>query len=596
MAIHELYALPISRSLAFFESLRFPGALDKATELLLNEIRTRLRYLNDVGLGYLTLDRQSRTLSGGEVQRVNLTTALGTSLVNTLFVLDEPSIGLHPRDIGRLTGVLRGLRDKGNTLLVVEHDPDLIRAADRVLDLGPGPGERGGRLVFQGSIAHLRRCAISLTGQYFSGKKRVAMTRQRAPVIRDDRSRRRKEADGGANTDIRLLTAAATGRREETQWLWVRGACEHNLKNIDIAFPLNRLVVLTGVSGSGKSTLVHDVLYRALCKLKHHPDEAPGAHRAIEGHERVGDVVLVDQTPIGRTPRANPATYTGAFDEIRKLFAATPDAIAQGFTASTFSFNSEVGRCPVCEGTGFEHVEMQFLSDVFLRCPECDGKRYRPPILAIRYNGRNIPDVLDLTVNEAVEFFDSECGRGLSAPTGPHPSDTAKVGALRPLPHSQTIKSLLAKLEPLREVGLGYMKLGQPITTLSGGESQRLKLAGHLAEVWRKLPACDDRQERKSEACATLFLFDEPTTGLHLDDIQTLLSAFERLLERGHSLIVIEHHLDVIRNADWVIDLGPEGGDEGGRIVVEGTPEQVMACEASHTGQALRRMRHAECG
>ncbi|MFA6560576.1 MAG: excinuclease ABC subunit UvrA [Verrucomicrobiia bacterium] len=512
LPIHELYAQPISRSLAFFESLRFPGALDKATELLLNEIRTRLRYLNNVGLGYLTLDRQSRTLSGGEVQRVNLTTALGTSLVNTLFVLDEPSVGLHPRDIGRLTGVLHGLRDKGNTLLVVEHDPDLIRAADRVLDLGPGPGEHGGQLVFEGTFADLCKSSRSLTGQYFSGKKRIALKRERAPVI--------------ANTPR----------------LRVFGATEHNLKDVDVGFPLNRLTVLTGVSGSGKSTLVHDVLYRALCKLKHHPDEMAGAHRAIEGHEQVGDVVLVDQTPIGRTPRANPATYTGAFDEIRKLFAATPDAIAQGFTASTFSFNSEVGRCPVCEGTGFEHVEMQFLSDVFLRCPECDGKRYRPPILAIRYEGKNIPGVLDLTVNEAVEFFAGK-------------------------------NSLLAKLEPLREVGLGYMKLGQPITTLSGGESQRLKLASHLAEV-------------KSEK--TLFLFDEPTTGLHLDDIQTLLMAFERLLERGHSLIVIEHHLDVIRNADWVIDLGPEGGDEGGRVVAEGTPEQVMACKASHTGRALR--------
>jgi excinuclease ABC subunit A len=517
LPIHELYALPISRTLAVFEKLKFPGALDKATELLLDEIRTRLRYLNDVGLGYLTLDRQSRTLSGGEVQRVNLTTALGTSLVNTLFVLDEPSIGLHPRDIGRLTGVLHGLRDKGNTLLVVEHDPDLIRAADRVLDLGPGPGEHGGRLVFEGSFANLCKSVHSLTGQYFSGKKRIALKRERASVT------------------------------TKTSRLWVRAAAEHNLKDIDVGFPLNRLVVLTGVSGSGKSTLIHDVLYRALCKLKRHPDEMAGAHRSIEGHEQVGDVVLVDQTPIGRTPRANPATYTGAFDEIRKLFAAPPDAIAQGFTASTFSFNSEVGRCPVCEGTGFEHVEMQFLSDVFLRCPECDGKRYRPPILAIRYEGKNIPGVLDLTVNEAVEFFAGE-------------------------------KSLFAKLEPLREVGLGYMKLGQPITTLSGGESQRLKLAGHLAEV-------------KSEK--TLFLFDEPTTGLHLNDIQTLLSAFERLLERGHSLIVIEHHLDVIRSADWVIDLGPEGGDEGGRIVVEGTPEQVMACKASHTGKA---MRNAECG
>ena len=544
-AVHELYALSISRSRAFFEALRFPGALDKATELLLNEIRTRLRYLNDVGLGYLTLDRQSRTLSGGEIQRVNLTTALGTSLVNTLFVLDEPSIGLHPRDIGRLTGVLHGLRDKGNTLLVVEHDPDLIRAADRVLDLGPGPGEHGGQLIFEGTFADLCKSARSLTGQYFSGKKRIALKRERAAVSLNSGS-----------SDI-----------PETPRLWVRGASEHNLKDMDVGFPLNRLVVLTGVSGSGKSTLVHDVLFRALCKLKHHPDETPGAHRALEGHEQVGDVVLVDQTPIGRTPRANPATYTGAFDEIRKLFAATPDAIAQGFTASTFSFNSEVGRCPVCEGTGFEHVEMQFLSDVFLRCPECDGKRYRPPILAIRYNGKNIPDVLDLTVNEAMEFF------GLTQ---------RREGAKKVIGDFATLRETLRrKLEPLREVGLGYMKLGQPVTTLSGGESQRLKLAGHLAEV-----KCEK----------TLFLFDEPTTGLHLDDIQTLLTAFERLLERGHSLIVIEHHLDVIRNADWVIDLGPEGGDEGGRIVVEGTPEQVMSCKASHTGAALRKMRNAESG
>ncbi len=579
LAIHELYALPISRTLAFFESLRFPGALDKATELLLGEIRTRLRYLNDAGLGYLTLDRQSRTLSGGEVQRVNLTTALGTSLVNTLFVLDEPSIGLHPRDIGRLTGVLHGLRDKGNTLLVVEHDPDLIRAADRVLDLGPGPGEHGGQLVFEGKFGDLCKSARSLTGQYFSGKKRVALSRQRWLVVKDAGSARVSRATVGVPPTVRSGAASTrkscargvsgetpdTGTRDacvprpQTDWLRVCGASEHNLKNIDVGFPLNRLTVLTGVSGSGKSTLLHDVLYRALCKLKRHPDETAGAHRAIEGYEQVGDVVLVDQAPIGRTPRANPATYTGAFDEIRKLFAATPDAIAQGFTASTFSFNSEVGRCPVCEGTGFEHVEMQFLSDVFLRCPECDGKRYRPPILAIRYNGRNIPGVLDLTVNEAVEFF------GLAQRREGAKKELGGVAASR--------ETLRRQLEPLREVGLGYVKLGQPITTLSGGESQRLKLAGHLAEA---------------KAEKTSFLFDEPTTGLHLDDIQTLLSAFERLLERGHSLIVIEHHLDVIRNADWVIDLGPEGGDEGGRVVVEGTPEQVMACKASHTGMALR--------
>ncbi len=526
LTIHEVMLLPLDRCVTLFDGLKLPAPMDEATTLLLSEIRTRLRYLTDVGLGYLTLDRQSRSLSGGEVQRINLTTALGTSLVNALFVLDEPSVGLHPRDIGRLIGVLHRLRDTGNTIIVVEHDPDVIRAADLVLDMGPGAGERGGRIVFFGDLPALLQSPRSLTAQYLTGKRKIA-----PPP-------RARAADGRV---LRIL-----------------GAAEHNLKSIDVDIPLGRLVCVTGVSGSGKSTLMQDVLFNALSAIKHKPTEQPGKHRAIAGHELVNDVVMVDQSPIGRTARSNPVSYVGAFDPIRKLFAAEPLARERGYTAGTFSFNAGTGRCPTCSGTGFEHIEMQFLSDVYLRCPDCDGRRFRQEVLDVRLfppgslgtrpgaTAKSIADVLDMTVSEACDFF----------------SEAPEV---------------LAGLAPLSAVGLGYVSLGQPVPTLSGGEAQRLKLAGFLRESG---PGPGGR--------GNLFLFDEPTTGLHFHDIATLLGAFRRLVEAGHSVIVIEHNLDVIRASDWIIDMGPEGGEEGGRIVCAGTPKDVAAVKESRTGAALR--------
>ncbi|HEX8009962.1 MAG TPA: excinuclease ABC subunit UvrA [Casimicrobiaceae bacterium] len=525
LCLHDLMLLPIDVTRRFFAELALPAPLDEATDLLLTEIRARLGYLADVGLGYLTLDRQSRTLSGGEVQRINLTTALGTSLVNTLFVLDEPSIGLHPRDMRRVIGVMHRLRDAGNSLLVVEHDPQVMLAADRILDIGPGPGERGGEVVFFGAPEALKQHADSLTGDYLAGRKRAA-----APV-------------GALPPD---------GARLE-----LVGATEHNLKSVDVSIPLHRLVCITGVSGSGKSTLVQDVLYAALLRAKGKPTEAPGAHRALRGHEAVSEVVMVDQTPIGRTTRSNPASYVGAFDPIRKRFAATETARERGYTHATFSFNAGNGRCPTCGGNGFEHVEMQFLSDVYLRCPDCDGRRFRAEVLEVRLGGKSIADVLELTVAAARAFF-------ADAP------DIARA------------------LAPLADVGLEYVRLGQPVPTLSGGEAQRLKLAGHLAEA---LGARSPRGRASASAGAkpsgNLFLFDEPTTGLHFDDVAKLLSAFRQLIAAGHSLVVIEHNLDVIRAADWIVDLGPEGGEAGGRVVVAGTVAEVMACAASHTGVAL---------
>jgi excinuclease ABC subunit A len=517
LTVHDLMLLPIERCRSFFGTLHLPAPLDQATDLLLTEIRTRLAYLAEVGLSYLTLDRQSRTLSGGEVQRINLTTALGTSLVNTLFVLDEPSIGLHSRDMGRVIDVMKKLRDAGNSLVVVEHDPQIMFAADRILDMGPGPGERGGEIVFFGTPDELK-AARTLTAEYLSGRKRAdeGPSLQRKPESR---------------AAIRLL-----------------GAAEHNLKAIDVAFPLNRLVCVTGVSGSGKSTLVQDVLYAALRKGKGKPTEAPGAHRELAGADRVADVVLVDQSPIGKTTRSNPASYVGAFDGIRKLFAETPAARERGYTAGTFSFNAGNGRCPTCGGNGFEHVEMQFLSDVYLRCPDCDGKRFRPEVLEVKWSGRSIADVLEMTVSEALACFWSS-------------------------------RDVVAALGPLAEVGLEYLRLGQPVPTLSGGEAQRLKLAGHLAGAGSRLPVKEG---------GSLFLFDEPTTGLHFDDVAKLLRAFRRLIDAGHSLVVIEHNLDVIRAADWLIDLGPEGGDAGGEVVCVGTPQDVMAVDRSHTGRALK--------
>jgi excinuclease ABC subunit A len=519
LSIHDVMLLPVDRTRELVARLTLPKPLDDAAELVLTEIRSRLAFLCDVGLSYLTLDRQSRTLSGGEVQRINLTTALGTSLVNTLFVLDEPSIGLHPRDLDRVVGVLEKLRDAGNTLLVVEHDAQLMRAADRILDLGPGPGRAGGQIVFNGAPAELLRDEHSLTAKYLRGELRVG------------RSRARRAVDGD---DPRLT---------------IRDASEHNLKHVDVEIPLNRLVCVTGVSGSGKSTLVEDVLHNALLRALGKPKDSPGAHAALEGAEQIGDVVLVDQAPIGRTTRSNPASFVGVLEPIRKLFAAEPLARERKYTAGTFSFNSGLGRCPACSGNGFEHVEMQFLSDVYLRCPDCNGKRYRAEVLdvkiALGHGGpKSIADVLEMTVADALAYFGE-------------------------------LKDVRARLQPLVDVGLDYLTLGQPVPTLSGGEAQRLKLAGELADS-------GGARER-----ATLFLFDEPTTGLHFADIAKLVASLERLVDAGHSVLVIEHNLDVIAAADWIIDLGPEGGDAGGALVAAGTPADIRACAASHTGRAL---------
>jgi excinuclease ABC subunit A len=523
-SIQDLMLTPIVHLRAFADTLKFDGGLDAAMDLVLTEVRARLKFLCDVGLGYLTLDRQSRTLSGGEVQRINLTTALGTSLVNTLFVLDEPSIGLHPRDIHRVVEVMHRLRDAGNTLVVVEHDPQVMIAADRVIDVGPGPGERGGQIVFDGTPLELRD-ATTLTGQYMGGHMKVEAPRP-------------------------LPVAANTPR------LLLEGVTANNLKNVSIEIPLGRLVCVTGVSGSGKSTLIQDVLYPGLLKIMGKPTETPGAFDRILGAEQLAEVVMVNQAQIGKTARSNPASYVGAFDPIRKLFSQAPVARERGYTAGTFSFNSGDGRCPTCGGTGFEHVEMQFLSDIYIRCPDCDGKRFRPEVreVEIEHLGRraSIDAVLDMTVSEALEFF-----KGL--------------------------RDVQLGLAPLEDVGLEYVKLGQPVPTLSGGEAQRLKLAGHLAEAARS-----GISTAKLAKKGSLFLFDEPTTGLHFDDVARLMRAFRKLLGAGHTLLIIEHNLDVIRAADWVIDLGPEGGDAGGELIVSGSPEQVMAHPTSHTGAALR--------
>ena len=534
LCLHDLMLLPIDRLGRFFERMQTeavdhadaanPGEA-QALKLLFEEITTRLKYLRDVGIGYLTLDRQSRTLSGGEVQRINLTTALGTSLVNTLFVLDEPSIGLHPRDMHRITEAMLRLRDAGNTLVVVEHDPAVMLAADRMIDMGPGPGERGGQIVFDGSTDALRQ-ADTLTGAYLGGRKQIGMGFKRFVS-------------------------------ENTHRLILEGAREHNLKNVTVEFPLQRLVTVTGVSGSGKSSLVQDILAPALLRHFGKATETPGVHDRLMGADHLSDVVFVDQSPIGKTARSNPVSYVGAWDAVREIFATAPLARQRSYTASKFSFNSGDGRCPACGGSGFEHVEMQFLSDVYLRCPDCDGKRYRPEILEVTVERRgkslNVADVLDLTVSEAAMLFDAD-------------------------------RDVIRALQPIVDVGLEYVKLGQPVPTLSGGEAQRLKLAGFLAAAAKS--GSSSRQALATKG--TLFMFDEPTTGLHFDDIAKLMRALRRLLDAGHSLIVIEHNLDVIRSSDWLIDLGPEGGDAGGLVVAEGTPEDVRAHATSHTGQALR--------
>ena len=526
LSLHDLMLMPIARLRQFFDTLALPSQLlDDALELLQDEIRHRLKYLCDVGLGYLTLDRQSRTLSGGEVQRINLTTALGTSLVNTLFVLDEPSIGLHPRDMDRINQAMARLRDAGNTLVVVEHDPAVMLAADRIIDLGPGPGTQGGRIVFDGTPDELKG-AETLTGAYLGARRTIGLGLAR-PVL------------------------------DSTPRLILEGARQHNLKNVTVEFPLQRLVCVTGVSGSGKSTLIQDVLAPALARHFGQATESPGEHDRLLGAEQLTDAVFVDQSPIGKTARSNPASYVGAFDAVRELFAALPEAQQRGYGAGMFSFNAGDGRCPTCGGSGFEHVEMQFLSDVYLRCPDCDGTRYRAEIREVQLTrlgkAMSIADVLELTVSDAVRLFADD-------------------------------REVVRALSPLADVGLDYVKLGQPVPTLSGGEAQRLKLAGFLAEAAKNATASRQKVAKKG----TLFLFDEPTTGLHFDDIAKLMRAFRKLLEAGHSLLVIEHNLDVVRASDWIVDLGPDGGDAGGELVAEGTPADLRAHPSSHTGRALR--------
>jgi excinuclease ABC subunit A len=509
-SITDLCKLTVKEARKFFAELRLTPVQAKLADKILEEIRTRLQFLDEVGLDYLTLDRLTSTLSGGESQRIQLATSLGSHLVGALYVLDEPSIGLHPRDTQRLIDILKSLRDLGNTVLVVEHDPDTIAAADRVLDLGPGAGELGGKLLFSGSYSDILSDQRSITGKYLSGELRI-------PV-------------------------PASRHKPSGKFLRLYGATLHNLQNVDLMLPLATLTVVTGVSGSGKSTLVHNVLFRALTAQRSGASIKEFCDR-LEGDEFIQDVVIVDQSPIGRTPRSNPATYLKAFDAIREVFAETPDAKRRGYSAGHFSFNVPGGRCETCQGDGTVTVEMQFLADVELICEECRGQRFKSSVLEVRYHGKNIHDILEMTVREALAFF-------------------------------VNVPKVVSKLRILNEIGLGYLRLGQSATTLSGGEAQRLKLAAHLT---------------RTENRGILYILDEPTTGLHFDDIAKLLAAFRKLLEAGASLLVIEHNLDIIKSADWLIDLGPEGGEQGGKIIASGTPEQVARNAQSHTGQFLAR-------
>jgi len=529
--ICEVCALTVEDALRFVSQLELTAQEADIADKLLQEIRERLRFLNDVGLEYLTLDRLSSTLSGGEAQRIQLATSLGSRLVGTLYVLDEPSIGLHPRDTHRLIKILHDLRDLGNTILVVEHDPDIMRAADRILDLGPGAGENGGKLVAGGTYEEILHNSSSLTGRYLAEDLRI-----QAPVSR---------------------------RKPGAQRITLRGIRANNLKNVEISVPLGMIVAITGVSGSGKSTLLHQVLYRALAQAKQQAGNGASGTAAtpsaswesLMGDQFIDEVVLVDQSPIGRTPRSNPVTYIKAFDAIRDLFASLPEAKKRGFSAGHFSFNIPGGRCDTCQGDGTVTVEMQFLADVELICEECKGTRYKPQVLEVRYRGRNIHDVLNLTVKEALRFF----------------AEAPKI---------------TEKLRSLEEVGLGYLRLGQSATTLSGGEAQRMKLAAHLQPASREASRGGDAPPRRR----LLYILDEPTTGLHFDDVSKLLAAFRRLIEAGGSILVIEHNLEVIKTADWVIDLGPEGGNRGGTVVGAGTPEAISQLPGSYTGKYLARV------
>ena len=510
--IGEVTELTTADARAFFDALELSDHDREVAGRILEEVRKRLGYLVEVGLDYLTLDRLAMTLSGGETQRINLATSLGSSLVGSLYVLDEPTIGLHPRDNDRLIAILEGLRDIGNTVLVVEHDEQMMRRADQIVDVGPGSGALGGEIMFQGTFEQALDDESSLTGAYLSGRKAIPVPETRRPV-------------------------------DPERQIVVRGARANNLKRIDVAFPLDAITVVTGVSGSGKSTLVHSTLYAALQRAKGEGfDGAMGAHDAVEGVELVETVEMIDQSPIGKSPRSNPVTYIKAFDAIRELLASTHQAKIRGYRAGTFSFNVPGGRCETCQGDGVVQVEMQFLADLYLECEACHGARFKQDVLEIRFKGKNVAEMLDLTVDEAVAFFEGQT-------------------------------RIENRLRTLQDVGLGYLTLGQPSNTLSGGEAQRVKLASHLA---------------KQHAGHTLYLFDEPTTGLHFDDINTLLAAFNALVDAGHSVVLIEHNLDVIKAADWVIDIGPEGGRRGGFVVAEGTPEHVATVPASHTAPFLR--------
>jgi len=522
--ICQATALTIAQAKEFFGALKLTPMQDEIAGPILHEVRQRLNFLDAVGLEYLTLDRLASTLSGGEAQRIQLATSLGSRLVGALYVLDEPSIGLHTRDTARLVHILEELRDLGNTILVVEHDADVLRAADHLLDLGPGAGEFGGKVLAEGMLAEIEANPNSLTGRYLSGKITIPVpTRRRAP-----------------------------GK----EMLVLRGARANNLRGVDVEIPLGMLVAITGVSGSGKSTLVHQVLYKAVARALGQSDggDPAGVYKSLTGVERLNDVVLVDQTPIGRTPRSNPITYIKGFDLVRELFASQPEAKRLSLTPGHFSFNVPGGRCNTCEGDGTVTVEMQFLADVELPCEDCNGTRYQARILEVQYKSKNIHEVLQMTVKEALRFF---------------------AGQTR----------LLEKLAVLDEVGLGYLRLGQSATTLSGGEAQRVKLAAHLAQV-----RAANATAKPSQASRVLYILDEPTTGLHFDDVSKLLTSFRKLIDGGGSLIVIEHNLDVIKSADWVIDLGPEGGDGGGKIVAAGPPEEIAANLHSHTGKWLARV------
>jgi excinuclease ABC subunit A len=525
--ICETSALTITGAQEFFDNLQLSPSQTEIAGKILEEVRQRIHFLHQVGLDYLTLDRLSSTLSGGESQRIQLATSLGSRLVGALYVLDEPSIGLHTRDTAKLIRIMKDLRDLGNTILVVEHDPDVIRAADHLLDLGPGAGELGGHLLASGTVAEVTANPNSITGRYLSGRATISIPRAR--------------------------------REPGREHLKLTGARIHNLRGVDLDIPLNLLCVVTGVSGSGKSTIVHQVLYRALMRALNQESQPEGdpAHlyRELSGTHHLNDVILVDQSPIGRTPRSNPVTYIKAFDDIRALFAAQPDAKRKGYGPGHFSFNVPGGRCDVCEGDGTVTVEMQFLADIELPCEECNGTRYKSSTLDIKYKNKNIYDVLSMTVKEALTYFAG------------HPK-------------------IVDKLYVLDEVGLGYVRLGQSATTLSGGEAQRVKLASHLATA-RSITGRSGNEAAAKARSRTLYILDEPTTGLHFDDVAKLLAAFHKLIEGGGSLLVIEHNLDVIKSADWVIDMGPEGGSGGGQIVATGTPEEIAVNPASHTGHWL---------